>query len=411
MPKVFLSAGHGGKDPGAVAFGLKEKDINLNIMLSCRDVLEKHGIEVVCSRLKDENDSVSNEVAEANASKADVAVSFHTNAAKGNGSESYYSTNDPDSKRLAELCEKYVREIGQNAHGKNPVKGGDHLYFIRKTKMTAVLCECAYIDNDVDNDIIDTIPEQKKFGVAYAKAILEYLGIKYKNPAANIKVEIGTVQLYEKNTTNAQKWVKENNSDGTISFKNVATGLYLDITSASKNAGAIVQVYTKNNSNAQKFKLDGQRIVPVINTSLSVDVYANSKDNGTKIQTWTKNTSDAQKFNLVICGNSTYQIIHVGSGKAIDVAGGIACGRNNNYSISKATTTNTNAAKPTNSSFLVKITTPVLRIRKGPGTNYGVNGHVRKGETYTITETNGNWGKLKSGAGWISISSKYVKRV
>ena len=187
MPKVFLSAGHGGKDPGAVAFGLKEKDINLNIMLSCRDVLEKHGIEVVCSRLKDENDSVSNEVAEANASKADVAVSFHTNAAKGNGSESYYSTNDPDSKRLAELCEKYVREIGQNAHGKNPVKGGDHLYFIRKTKMTAVLCECAYIDNDVDNDIIDTIPEQKKFGVAYAKAILEYFGIAYNDTIIEIQ--------------------------------------------------------------------------------------------------------------------------------------------------------------------------------------------------------------------------------
>ena len=54
MPIVFLSAGHGGSNPGAVANGLKEKDINLTIMLANKEVLERHGVEVVCSRLKDE---------------------------------------------------------------------------------------------------------------------------------------------------------------------------------------------------------------------------------------------------------------------------------------------------------------------------------------------------------------------
>lgn len=49
------------------------------------------------------------------------------------------------------------------------------------SKVVAVLCECAFVDNNKDNDIIDTIDEQKAFGVAYAKAILEYLGIKHKN--------------------------------------------------------------------------------------------------------------------------------------------------------------------------------------------------------------------------------------
>lgn len=33
------------------------------------------------------------------------------------------------------------------------------------------------------------------------------------------------------------------------------------------------------------------------------------------------------------------------------------------------------------------------------------------GGIYTIVETNGSWGKLKSGKGWINISSKYCKRV
>ena len=56
--KVFLSAGHGGSDPGAVGNGLKEKDINLNVMLACNEVLVKHGVTTVLSRTKDENDPV-----------------------------------------------------------------------------------------------------------------------------------------------------------------------------------------------------------------------------------------------------------------------------------------------------------------------------------------------------------------
>jgi N-acetylmuramoyl-L-alanine amidase len=96
-------------------------------------------------------------------------------------------------KKLAELCEKYVKSIGQNSRG---IKTGDRLYFIRKTAMPAVLCECAFIDNKKDNTIIDTVAEQKSFGVAYAKAILEYFGIAYKE--ANQKIYRVQVGAYSK---------------------------------------------------------------------------------------------------------------------------------------------------------------------------------------------------------------------
>lgn len=64
--------------------------------------------------------------------------------------------------------------------------------------------------------------------------------------------------------------------------------------------------------------------------------------------------------------------------------------------------------------YLVKVTTDVLNIRKGPGTNYGTNGAIRDKGTYTIVaESDGpgasKWGKLKSGAGWISLD--YAKKV
>lgn len=52
-----------------------------------------------------------------------------------------------------------------------------------------------------------------------------------------------------------------------------------------------------------------------------------------------------------------------------------------------------------------------LNIRKTPnGTIVKKNG-AKKGTVYTIIDTSGSWGKLKSGAGWISVSNKYVKRM
>lgn len=71
----------------------------------------------------------------------------------------------------------------------------------------------------------------------------------------------------------------------------------------------------------------------------------------------------------------------------------------------KKTTTTTNKK----SSFLVKITADVLNVRAGAGTKYKVNTTVKKGDVYTIVATSGDWGKLKSGAGWIHLG--YTKRV
>lgn len=53
----------------------------------------------------------------------------------------------------------------------------------------------------------------------------------------------------------------------------------------------------------------------------------------------------------------------------------------------------------------VKITN--LNIRKGPGTNYGATSYIQPGIYTIVAESTGKgaakWGKLKSGAGWISL--------
>ena len=54
-------------------------------------------------------------------------------------------------------------------------------------------------------------------------------------------------------------------------------------------------------------------------------------------------------------------------------------------------------------SYVVKIDTDVLNIRKSPTTNSAVVGQVKRGDSYTIVEESNGWGRLKSGAGWISL--------
>ena len=187
MPKVFLSAGHGGSDPGAVANGLYEKTINLNTLLACKEELERHGITVVCSRTTDTNDPVSEEVNEANTSKGDIALSFHANAGGGDGFEVYYYDSSKNGKKLAELCENQVKSLGQNSRG---LKSGNHLYFVKNTTMPSVLLESFFVDNKQDKTIGDTVKEQSALGVAYAKAVLQYFGIAYK-PSKIYKVQVG----------------------------------------------------------------------------------------------------------------------------------------------------------------------------------------------------------------------------
>ena len=69
----------------------------------------------------------------------------------------------------------------------------------------------------------------------------------------------------------------------------------------------------------------------------------------------------------------------------------------------------TSAAEMADVPFLVKVTVDDLNIRCGPGTNYAAPGNYTGKGIFTITEVRAGWGKLKSGAGWISL--KYADRI
>lgn len=191
MAKVFVSAGHGGSDPGAVANGFQEKDLNLAIALACRDELEHHGVTVLMNRTEDEDVTFWDEINACNAFAPDLALDIHNNAGGGDGAEVFYSVGGGTSKTLAQNILDEIVAIGQNSRGiktRTNSKGIDWYGFIRETCAPAVLVECAFVDTKADLAIVDTAAEQTAMGVAIAKGILKTLNIAWKAPEDKPKV-------------------------------------------------------------------------------------------------------------------------------------------------------------------------------------------------------------------------------
>lgn len=183
MTKVFIGAGHGGADSGAIGRDkTKEKDLNLSIAKACGAYLTARGVAVKYSRTRDEYDPVDQEVAECNSFAPDLAVDIHNNAGGGDGAEAFHSIGGGTGKTLAVNILAEIGKLGQRSRGaktRTNSAGRDYYAFIRNTKAPAVIVECAFVDS-ADLEIIDTEAERVRMGEAIARGILTTLGIDDK---------------------------------------------------------------------------------------------------------------------------------------------------------------------------------------------------------------------------------------
>ena len=173
---VFLDPGHGGRDPGAVYNGLREKDLNMSIYRKLCSELEKLGYTVLTSRDSDVYvDYVTERSEMVNKTDADVFISIHFNAtgvpgANRSGVETYIYEPDDDikprinkvahdnpvrlseSKRLADNIHNSVVSVaGANDRGVH----GSNYAVLRETVKPAVLIELGYMDSPEYKKISD----------------------------------------------------------------------------------------------------------------------------------------------------------------------------------------------------------------------------------------------------------------
>ena len=179
--KIFLDPGHGGKDPGAVAAGYREKDIALNIAHMVGMILEEAGAEVRMSRERDVFVCLADRAMMANEWGADLFLSIHCNSAASSAATGTESLVYAENGRANDLAGQIADRIGQDLHLTNRgVKVRPELAVLNSTHLDAVLVETAFISNAQDRNKLLIQPEDFAAAIAgaIAGAVQDWSGLK-----------------------------------------------------------------------------------------------------------------------------------------------------------------------------------------------------------------------------------------
>ena len=254
--KVVLDAGHGGKDPGALNNGVKEKDVVLDVVLKIGKILEKNkDIEVIYTRKTDVFVELRERANIANKAKANLFISVHCNgvknaAAKGtetfvmgmsrtdtnldiakkeNGviflekdyNEKYkgFDPNNPEtllglkilqeefldqSISLASEIEKnFVKENNRFSRG---VKQ-QPIWVLDATVMPGVLIELGFVSHPIEGKYLSSDSGKEEMSKSISNAILSYKDNFFNstNVAVTENIELKNKNLMTKKEVNSSK--------------------------------------------------------------------------------------------------------------------------------------------------------------------------------------------------------------
>ena len=179
----------------------------------------------------------------------------------------------------------------------------------------------------------NTQVQQQKFRISKVRNT-GYYKIVAVHSTKNLDVSGGrenpktNVAQYEFNGTDSQYFYFKDAGNGYYNIISKVNGLYLNIDGEHIDTnGANVEVYYKNDSDAQKFKLVPINIInngryeieTKIDSSKVVDISEASLDNGANVQLWSANNVNQQRFNFEAISTDTYKITAKHSGKALTV--------------------------------------------------------------------------------------------
>ena len=146
---ILIDPGHGGKDPGAVKGGIKEKELNLYISCILKGVFHYMypAVKVLMTRYDDVYLSLKQRVDMAYEHNVDLLLSVHCNAGGGRGFESYIGEGTSYLSacvqgNIHQRLKKYIPEYGIVDRG--PKKGD---FYVISRFPNSVLLELGFIDN------------------------------------------------------------------------------------------------------------------------------------------------------------------------------------------------------------------------------------------------------------------------
>jgi N-acetylmuramoyl-L-alanine amidase len=178
---VVIDPGHGGYETGAVANGMLEKQLNLDIANRLNSLLKAKGVKTYMIREDDSYIGLFERAYIANDLNASLFVSIHNNAwnASAKGTETLYNTSDPNAAQLnsikfAQIMQPYLVNTLGTFDRRIVERPG--LVVLRKTLMPAILTEIAFMDSKEDAARLQTNDFRQKAAQALCDGITKALG-------------------------------------------------------------------------------------------------------------------------------------------------------------------------------------------------------------------------------------------
>lgn len=180
--RIVLDAAHGGENcsDNRGASGLREKGVNLDIVLRLGRMLEEQGAEIHLTRVGDTAIALSDRAAFSNSIRPELFLSIGQNSfpnSTASGTELYYYRGDVQGERLSRLIlERLEQDLGLKARGARTAE----FYLLREVKASAVILQLLYISSPQDEALLS----DAGFRENAAKSIFEGIR-KYYNELGN----------------------------------------------------------------------------------------------------------------------------------------------------------------------------------------------------------------------------------
>ncbi len=181
---IYLDAGHGGVDGGAKYKDINEEDINLSIVMTLKEELEKEGAKVYLTRYGDydlasttyyrKRSDLGNRALVINNSDCDLYLSIHLNSSLNtswNGAQVFYDDINPKNAILANILQKELSN-------KKAVLANNY-YMYSRIKKTGVLLEVGFISNYNDRINLQNKVYQIKISANIIKGIVKFFTNNY----------------------------------------------------------------------------------------------------------------------------------------------------------------------------------------------------------------------------------------
>ena len=187
---IYLDAGHGGADSGAISNNIYEKNLNLEIVDKLESELLSRGAIVLLTRDGDydlsttninrKKDDLYSRVKLINNSNCDLYISIHLNSTtstKWRGLQIFYSNINENNKFLAETINNSLIKDIKNVR---EIKKSNNYYMYKNITTPGILIEVGFLSNPNDKYLLKQEEYQYKLVSSITDGIVNYFTGKFE---------------------------------------------------------------------------------------------------------------------------------------------------------------------------------------------------------------------------------------